>query len=317
MNLNQFFAHIKEAHWMSQHSVIAFKGANSYPLLFFSLLCSRFKESGSTMVEIIDVSGQENSHTLAALQTSFLGMPTFYWLKNLSELDEKKRTFWIHYLSSYQGPNTVAFFINEATSFQVKHDHLEVSISDVIDQQSFINLTSFFCVKTPIASASIKRIFVHHDTIPLDTACLLMQYAIVLGGNMDLFVCQWLDKIVTPERSLFTLSAALFAKKSEPFFKLWSGIHDDYADVFWVAFWSEQLWRAHHFVALSQLKQFEQAKKIGARLPFSFLQRDWKLHKPERLKAAHDAIYAIDCSLKNGGSAISLDLFYSKFFAQK
>ena len=100
-----------------------------------------------------------------------------------------------------------------------------------------------------------------------------MHYAKVLGANTDYFISAWLEKIITPERSLFTLSTYFFAKKAQLFFAEWKNIFGQYSEQFWIAFWSEQLWRAHHYVDYSKAKQFALAKKIGYRLPFTFMQR--------------------------------------------
>jgi len=331
MNLNQFLSQIgSDGTTLSQHTVLCFKDASgngSYPLLFFSLFCSQLKKNETILVEVVDLSGQERNSIESKLQTSFLGLQTFYWLKNITEIDEKKRAFWMAYLSDYRGPNVVAFFTHDQSVTMTKDDHVVIVIPDAIDQKTFLSLAAFFCKNSVIPNSSITKIVqgrgaisrgaISRGAISLDAACLLLHYIILLGTNVDIFVDRWLDKIVMPERSLFTLSTSFFAKKSDTFFRLWSEISNDYADVFWVAFWSEQLWRAHQFVVLSKAQQFEQAKKIGIRLPFTFINRDWKLHNPAQLRQAHDDIYAIDYCLKNGGSSISLDLFYSKFLSQK
>lgn len=317
MNLGQFFS-LLSSHpdWCNQYPITHFKGNQTYPLLFFSLLFTHFKNTSSLMIQTIDV-GQEDTVTiLAKLETTFLGMSTLYWLKNITDLDEKKRTYWLNYVQSYAGPNHILFFTNNATALSSKVHH-EILIGDVIDQKTFIELISFFYPNAAMPTTTIARIFKGRDAIALDTACVLMQYVQLLGANSDLFITQWLDKIIMPEQSLFTLSTSFFAKKPEPFFKQWATISGDFADVFWVSFWSEQLWRAYHFVILTKSKQFAEAKKIGMRLPFTFIQRDWKLHTPQSLLAAHHHMYAIDCALKNSGSSIALDAFYSKFFSQK
>ena len=58
-----------------------------------------------------------------------------------------------------------------------------------------------------------------------------------------------------------------------------------------------------------------QAKTMAFRLPFSFIQTDWKKYAPAELRAAHDFVYGMDHQLKNGGDAFCFDLFYSKFFS--
>jgi hypothetical protein len=126
---------------------------------------------------------------------------------------------------------------------------------------------------------------------------------------------EWFNKIIAADVSLFTLSTYFFAKKSKQFFQLLAHIGPQYSEIFWVSYWSEAVWKAHYYIAFTKAKQFSEAKKISTRLPFNFIQRDWKLHSPESLKKAHQHLYEIDFSLKNGGSQGMLDLFYSRYFA--
>jgi hypothetical protein len=60
-------------------------------------------------------------------------------------------------------------------------------------------------------------------------------------------------------------------------------------------------------------REMVEAKKVGFRLPFSFMQRDWKKTSVHELIQAHDCIYALDYGLKNGGE-FWMELFYTKFF---
>ena len=59
------------------------------------------------------------------------------------------------------------------------------------------------------------------------------------------------------------------------------------------------------------------AKKISYRLPFSFLNRDWRKFSLEELKGAHSFLYTLDYKLKNNCEPGYLDLFYMKLFNQK
>jgi hypothetical protein len=191
---------------------------------------------------------------------------------------------------------------------------IAITIPAALDQKQLTCLIAIFGNDTVLLK-NVTRICKGRDGISLDHACILMHYARLLGANTDQFVHQWLDKILMPERSLFTLSTHFFAKKPKVFFELLGHIGGEYPEIFWVSYWSESLWRAHYYVALNQTKQFGEAKKMSNRLPFSFIQRDWKLHSPSALKKAHQQLYEIDFALKNGASEGMLDLFYSKFFS--
>jgi hypothetical protein len=123
--------------------------------------------------------------------------------------------------------------------------------------------------------------------------------------------------VVAPAQSMFNLSTYLFQKNGDKFFELWKRIAESYSAPFWVAFWSEQLWRASMFVTLNKQRKYNDARKIAFRLPFSFINRDWHNYSADELAAAHDFIYRLDGRLKNGGSDIGLDLFYAQFLSNQ
>lgn len=324
MNLSQFLIQAKKPDSLVGYPVIYFKAGvtgfkdnQTYPLLFFSVLTSHLKKN-NLMVQAIDFVDETDAAIYAKLQTSFLGQKIVYLLQNLQELDDKKLRSWLGYLQLYQGPNTLICYVHADWPIQLNNEHLEVMVSDVVDQKITMQLmTVFGSGVSANSTAVLARLFKDHEAIPLDIACLFMHYALLLGSSADYFVQHWLHKIVLPEKSLFTLSSHFFAKKSQPFFKLWSKIGDDYSQVFWASFWSEQLWRAHYYVELNNKKQMAEAKKIGMRLPFTFLQRDWQQCTQVELRQAHNYIYGLDYAYKNGQASFSLDLFYSKFFTKE
>lgn len=57
-----------------------------------------------------------------------------------------------------------------------------------------------------------------------------------------------------------------------------------------------------------------EAQKIGARLPFSFLQRDWRKHELADLVYCHAFLYELDATLKKSRGELGFDRFYHTFF---
>lgn len=307
----QFLSKSHDPSWFAQYPVIYFKGAlPESPLLFFSLLNSTLKAAG-LRVEFLSSDAQESIFR-AKLQTTFLGMSSYYWLHS-SRTTEKEYTALAHELSTYKGPNSVGMYVPDAFSIIPDSTHCVVDLPTHVDQKTFVQCAQFFGKKTG-NSASIAKLFLGSPNFSLDTACLMMQYLSVLGTHIDPFVDDWMPQLVRSENSLFTLSTHFFGKKPKLFFELWNDMGNEYADIFWLTYWSEQLWRAYHFVDLSTKKQHGDAKKVSMRLPFSFMQRDWKQCSLAELKNAHSYIYALDYTVKNGGSTIGIQLFYSKFF---
>ena len=317
MNLGQFLSHAKAENFYSSQRLVCFKGKQTYPLLFFSNYFARMKCFYSGMVEVIDLAMEDNAVIRAKLETSFLGMHSWYWLKNFSDLHEQTKLSWLKYLVNYAGPHSVGFFVQEADTEREKIKGLVVDIPEFVDAPLFLQLATFFTDGGIKKDSFLIDLVKKNKTISLDTACLLGHYGKLLGSREDPLTNLWLFSIIAPERSLFTLSQYFFVKKSKEFFQQWALIMQDYSEVFWVSFWAEQLWRAYYFTKLNRNKQFAEAKKIGFRLPFSYIQREWKHYSLEELQQAHQWLYEIDYSLKNGGDSSSLELFYSKFLTNK
>ena len=320
MNFNQLCTQLQEGEaWLNRYSVVCLKGTQDYPLLFFSLFIKKLQSIPAHVIETIDLAHVDSAQAQSMLQTSFLGMRVCYWLQNINELDEKKQKFWLGYVQQYTGPHTLIFYTNDQEFVLPRSKNLVlIMVPESLDEKAGILLFQSLNQKgvTVQWAPLCARLFKKFDTLSLESACLLMYYIRLLGAHVDAFLDQWLNKILMPEQSLFTLSTYFFAKKNTLFFKQWSAIQHDYAEVFWVSYWSEQSWRAYHFVNLMRSNNVAEAKKIGTRLPFSFMQKDWRLHSLEQLQALHNDIYAVDYALKNGASCSSLDVVYSKFLSE-
>ena len=63
-----------------------------------------------------------------------------------------------------------------------------------------------------------------------------------------------------------------------------------------------------------QKRDVVQAKKMSFKLPFSFIQSDWKRANLQELKQAHQFLCTVDYNLKTGGGDYGLELMYEKFF---
>lgn len=290
-----------------QHSVYCFVGTH-YPSFLFSFLKQNIKKKRTVIT--IDTLDDKNDFK-AHLEMSFLGSQSFYWISQ--ELIETHKEF-IPYLSSYKGPHTIGFFSKKPLTENSNAHSLTIDIPPTIHESVYTKLfTLLYPRYVKKSSAITQAIYTKHQTISLDAALLIMQYCILLGNKTEPFVQEWIPSIIVPEKSLFTLSAHFFAKKERLFFELWHTIASDYSDPFWTTFWSEQLFKAHAFISLHTKQQFSQAKKVAYRLPFSFIQKDWKLISDQELCNAHNHLYAIDWNTKNGIPAY-FEHFYLNFF---
>ena len=322
MTFEQFLAEAKKPSFWQQRPVLCFHGP-TYPILFFSTLFS-FLERTSVLpyvLERVPYATQEPDSLIARLSQSFLGQQRFYFLGNCTSKADKKALSFFSFLSTYNGPHTVAFFlagegkeIPEKIAQQVKKLFV-IDVSDRVDRRMFDQLNAFFDgTRATHLNGVIDRLFSISGQVELDVACMLFNYFDLISERQAPQFSQYLSHLVVPQRSLMRLSGAFFENDPHTFFSRWEAIRDEYSDMFWVIFWGEQLWQAHHVVACLQNKKFNDAKRIGYRLPFSFFRNGWRRYSLKELSRAHDFVYRIDYALKQGSSFCALELFYSHHF---
>lgn len=286
----------------------------TFPIIFSSSCISLFKADGYH-IETIDVSRINYSQVVSQLETSFLGMSLYYWLKGFDDIDSKYRSSLIEFLARYQGPHKIIIFISYAEITKLEKHHSIISLVNTVDTSLFTTILQFFKKKT--AASIIKlvtQMMSDYNTIDLDQACMVMNYMHVMGRS-DESTQQLFEKILESDRSLFILSQHFFSKDFSAFYSLWSRFESEYPMTFWTTFWSEQLWRAYHAHYFLKQNNVALAKSIGFRLPFTFMQRDWKKVTLRELKNAHQSMYELDLAYKNNiETQTGIDLFYSKFF---
>ncbi len=311
INLAQFLLNTQDY----AHHSWCFKG-DHYPLYFFSLFFEHLKKKQSINYQARDVNTENFALLQASLEMSFLGEKNLVWLKNLSTLDAVTQKKIISYCAQYTGPHQLSFFIEDSLPFS-SSTTLTITLPTTIDTQLYQQLYKFFYDTAP--DNNFFTVCAEQKKLDLESTCLLMRYQTLLGRNSSQFIEQWLDRIISSEKSLFTLTGYFFAKNKKNFWLAWHTLETEYPEEFWIVFWSEQLWQAHLFV--HQLQQSPQsaaeAKKLVSRLPFSFTQKDWRNYATQELIAAHTFLYSYDYRLKNGLTSLGLDLFFNKFLSNK
>lgn len=290
--------------------------AKEYPVLFFATLLERLRKNHIPTPKTLLFPDKDFAALQAQLSTTFLGQQDLLWCGNVSGIDLSTKKKFLLFLQSYQGPHSLLAFVTSK------------DLPSGFDKQSVVNLDD------PLSVAEreqlITLLFDHlqwqqvheltkesYKTMSLDMLVLLARYRLVLGKNSQLFMQQWFEKLLAPDESLFTLTQWFFARKPQHFFRTWHSIKDNYVPVFWTMFWSEQLWRAHYALLLRKENKLAEAKQMAYRLPFSFLQRDWKNVSESELQQAHDFLYAADFNIKNGASDLFLEVFFNNFFSKQ
>jgi len=308
-----FLEKIRTPSFFARSGVIVIRCHDDYPILFFSLLAqTNHRPQGHTTT--LDLQEIDMQAAMSAVQTSFLGNHTVYWLKKLPEIPVKQRTVWANYLQDYRGPNLLICCVDQQTNITPTAG-MVFDLPHTIGRDDFFVLYGLMaCDITKAQRQFIEQVYGMHESLPLEAACLIIRYMSVVGSGGHEFITTWLSSIIVPEKSLFTLSQYLFARDSKKFFSYWTRIGKDYSEVFWISFWSEQLWRASLFIMLTKAGKPIEARKMAFRLPFSFIQKDYQFLSLADLYSAHDHLNSADFALKNGGGVLALDLFYTRFF---
>lgn len=318
MDIVSFLAYIHGISCFKQIDMIGFFGAGEYPLLFFSEIVALIKKKSELPVCVVDWTQQSDADIALSLKMLFLGMRVVYWFGNIEELDAARKKKWVSFLKDYTGPHLILFYAKtpiELSQCSENRSRSMVLIPETIDENMCKRLLdTFYPDMISRNHMLVSAVYARASVLSLDQVYVLKHYGKLIGRNQHDFVKQWLSLLVIPERSLFTLSQHFFAQDPQKFFSLWSTISSDYPAAFWVVYWSEQLFRACSYVQLMRQKNGVEAKQVAFRLPFSFIQRDWRRYPVEKLSDAHASLYRIDFMIKNGGSDNVLDLFYSRFF---
>lgn len=281
--------------------------------LFFSFLFKRIAQLFNLQLITIDASEREEKDIRAALEVSFLGSSYCYLIKNLEEFSTAQLKALISYLEQYKGPHKVIVYCKAETKVSSKKGALIIKADDVVDAKLYTKLYEYIHSEPlSLDDSFVKNLFTTCKTITLDEAYMMITYQKVVGKRSEQFFDTWIAHIIVPDLSLFTLSQYFFAKDQKNFSALWHKIHDKFPDEFWTSYWSDQLWNAAVYVQkMSNQESIGNAKAY--RLPFSFMQRDYKRYALTELSQAHTFLYSIDYNLKNGSGYQAVDLFCARF----
>jgi len=291
-------------------SVVYFSSKKEYPLLFFSLLIKKLKKSMSCSVYSMPFDKTEKSILLENLETTFLGESHYYWLGNLADLKIKEQQFWTAYLQQYNGPHVVLYFNKQ-----------EVVVGYTVEIPPFFSLIMIQMLARifdfSINDRCISQLQQQYEKVlSLDIICLMLEYMQLIGHEKSFFPTI-VPKIIASDQSLYSLSSALMARKGAAFYKIWYIAKDLYGDQFWIYYFSDLLWKSVQYVRAMKNNDLINARKSTYRLPFSFVNNDWKHFSENELISLHSMLYNIDFSLKNGSKSHWFDTFFNQFFINK
>ena len=283
------------------NNVIYFQG-DSFLYLFFSIFKKKLREKNIIFVKSLDLSETDFSSFKADVNFTFLGNRLFYWLGNVDGYSTKVKSELISFLEEYDGPNIISFFSSDSDlSFnKIKFGLVE---SDKVSK------LARFIFDSKINSDKFLDNF---GKLNIDQVIILLYYSKTLGVKYKNFISDWSDMIVQTESSLFILSSLYFSKQKSQFLEYWQKIKSSYSDTFWTVYWQDQLFRAYWFIYYKEQKDSKKIQKISYKLPFSFINGDYRKHSLEELKETQNSLYITDCNLKHGFGDYLLDFLLIK-----
>ncbi len=292
--------------------VLYFTGRD-YPVLATFHILSFFRKC-EYQIKTLLLDSTDWSQVEMSLHTTFLGQSHCMWLGDVTSLDARSSKKVLTALAEYKGPHRVICFIGSTSTTTLS----ELNTVECDQEFSKEDIEKIFqCFFSTSAEPFFKMLKQEYRSLSLDKILLIGYYSALVGSSTELFMRTWYEKLVVPEESLFTLAQSFFGRKKDLFFRSWNSLKDSYEGPFWTTFWSEQLWAASHVVSLRKAQKYHEAKQVSGRLPFAFLQKDWERYTAAELQEAHAFLYAVDCHIKSGGSELTIELFYTKFFEKK
>ncbi len=289
---------------LQQASVIVLV-APEYPLLCVQRIVHFLAQKLARPVRFLDLSVFSFDQICAQCTMSFLGKEFVFCLGDVDVLRGAERAKLLDYIVSYNGPHTVIFFSTQAVDgVFTLNVPLQIQERDMRDLH-------VLCGEDHVARASMLCRPI--GTCSLEQAIRLIDYGSVLGSQRTAFLTYWLPHLVRSETSLFQLSGALFAGDVHAFGQQWHALTEVYDFPFWLVYFSEQFFRAYFFIKYKRAGAHELAKKISYRLPFSFIQRDYKCYEPPIFLRAHKELRALDAHLKTGGDPLALERVFALF----
>ena len=305
-----------------QGRVFCFVG-NECPHGFFSALMLYLKKNDCfpSSYQRLFFDDQE-AHVIGQhLSQSILGSTSFFWLGDVSVTKpSKQEQRLLDFMMNYSGPHTIAFFLSSSVGTKPPQGpgKVVIQLEEAISASDALHAVAAMGISLDTQKRAIfTSFFSKTKTLSLDAVCRLAMHLDVISLKSLETDPGYIERLIDSPQTLTVLAQYFFAKQAGAFFKIWKAMKPQYPDVFWFTFWSEQLWRASSVIWYMEQKQFASVKRSSFRLPYSFINLDWKKTSPQELAKAYTFLYSLDFALKTSTSSDALELFFLNYFLGK
>lgn len=268
-----------------------------HTLLFWSL----FRRKYACRLLSFPSNSGDFAHWSGELSQSFLGQSTVYWgvLPGVQAKNSKVRQQVIQFLKTYNGPHAVWVLVEEEAIGELSSCR-RVLVPATIAGAKLFEIAELFGMERSVAVLDNIALVPTRSTLLLDTAVQLLLHAGYVPIKQRDAAMVFLHRLLPQEISLVNLAELFFKKEWPAFFKEWSTVVDLYGDMFWISFWTEQLWRAYWVCWYMQRGQQTKARSMSYRLPLSFCTAGWRQASLLTLRQQYEHMAFLDTAIKQG-----------------
>lgn len=318
MNLATVFP-LFSPQFFNQYSLIVFSGVEYQPLLMGQ---ARQVSASKGVIWESALSSFDDKVGTAVFEQLFLGDKKNYWLGNIFEsMNAKGRKSFKEYVEHYSGPHTLILFYNSKSDEPLIKKCLERSDVAVIsyeqlyafEQIEFLR-TACFSDMSPQKLSALNKLAGSTKRLSIDVWLQMIRYLSVTSMKALSSGQLSFHELIPDEYSLFDLATFFFKRDMVAFYELWEKVRPLYPDIFWISYWSDLTWRAYHATYFMKAGNYTSARKYAYRLPFSFLQYQWKSVDEHELKVLLQHLYNADYAFKRGAFEIPFEVMWAPFF---
>ncbi len=265
--------------------------------LFWSL----FRSVHGCRVVSFPVHSSDVSAFTAQLSQSFLGQSLVYWMiiPAATQKTAKVRQQVLQFLTTYTGPHTVWAVISPDEVIEGRSVP-RIAVPATISAPQLLSLAEMLNMVRSATVIDGLEIVPRRSDLSLDAATLLLVHAgYVPTRNRDEAVT-FLRQLLPQDISVSMLAELFFKQEWTAFVHEWARVSSSYSDMFWISFWTEQLWRAYWVCWYMQRGQQTRARSIGYRLPAAVMNGGWRTLDRETLRLQYEKMVLLDAGIKRG-----------------
>lgn len=215
------------------------------------------------------------------------------------------------YLTHYNGPHNVYLIVSQDDMSLLPASLMRRALlfEEVLQFSDLSLLANVFQYHHAV---KISNWLIRHyhgvSFTPAQALCLLDHLEYMPVKNIQAFM-KYLPALLPEHASLVEVADAWFAGDKKRFYTFFQDIFHEYPEMFWIKFWSEQLWRAWWVTYFVRKREFSLARKMNFRLPGKFFHVYVHKMKLESLENAFSKLTLLDSRIKEGSSWSIYDVF--------